>query len=526
MPKYVIPIPRVFETVTRPLIKKLTEEVCVQFNIPPSCEFVFYGRASGIPINNSTVDTGNSSLRLDTEHRISVEYEEEVMNPFEVTVLRRNERFIFLDTELRTWLKPVKVPMKLTVNFEYIAPDRNSATEWRQQAQLNSYRMANQFNFDADFHYYIPNGVAMQLVRIHTLREASQVPLNESLGEWFSRCYSDTMTVLSDLSGRRTRHAIATKLVALQALIDMKYDIAPVEKDNPAGTWKTNFSITLYYDRPDDIVMGYPLMIHNQLIPKKYREDNPTSLVDRSEVLGNPNLHQADLAMFESRNRARYLDRFTNGIKLPAFDDWIHTYQLRDHTCVSTLLIALSPTEPHWLFTFTDEFLGDYRFSTRAKNFMQRSGYSMFIPNDSVINISLHCWDDLMPGNILTIDRGLRLETTETLDPTKMYHLVVTLLTDLSKLSDKGWEDLENEPGFLEDIVDSLYPDKDNQPEFPKNDPDYDPDDPDKNVPPFDPNRPDDGNDKDTGLKDSILDTVDPVRGLVNAYSIVTKRKG
>lgn len=459
MPKYVIPIPRVFETVTRPLIKKVTEEVCVQFNIPKKTEFVFYGQAAGIPIRNSTIDSErDNGLRLNTEGRITVQYEEEVTNPFEVTVLRPNQRFIFLDESLHIWLKPVFVPMKMTLNFEYIAKDKNSAQQWRQQAQMNSYRMASQFNIDADFHYNIPNPVAMQLVRLYALREHSQEPLNESLAKWFRRCYSPNMTVLSDVAGKRTAHAIAVKLLGVHVVVDMQHDIAPVEKDNDAGNWKTSFSVTLWYDRPDDIVMVYPLMVHNQLIPKKYREDNPVSLHDRSYFDGNRSLHLSDLQAFETRRNTRHIDRFTSGIKLPRFDDWIHTHQLRYHACMNTILIGLMPDDPRWVFTFDDAMLGDYAFKDVAIPYMKTSGQSMVIPYDSVFHISVHEWSDVLHGDTLIVDKDLKLSSTKDLDYKKMYHVVMTLLCDLSHLSDKGWDDLLEHPEFWDEYVDAVYP--------------------------------------------------------------------
>lgn len=459
MPKYVLPIPRVFESVTRPLIKKATEEVCTQFNIPPECKIVFYGRAEGIPINNSTPDSRDNPLRLDTEHRINVEYEEEVVNPFEVTVLKPNQRLIFLDESLHVWMKPVFVGMKLTLNFEYIAPDKNSAAEWKQQAELNSYRMANQFNFDADFYYYIPEPASMQLTRLHTLRERSQVPLNESLSEWFKRCYSPNVTVLADSNGKRTRQAIAVKLLGLHAVSNMQHDIAPIEKDNPAGNWKSTFSITMWYDRPDDVVIVYPLMVHNQLIPKKYREDNPTSLVDRSNFEGNRSLHLSDLHAFETRRNTRLLERFISALKLPHFDDWIHTHQLAHHACMNTLLIGLMPTDPRWIFTFDNKYLGDYGLKDSAIKYMKTCKGNMLRPYDSLFHISLHSWSSLIDHQYLTIDEELKMSSVVDLDYKNMYHVVFTLLCDLTYLSDIGWEDLEKNPDFFEDYVDAVYPD-------------------------------------------------------------------
>lgn len=452
MPKYVLPIPRVFETVTRPLIKKLTEEVCTQFNIPPKTEFVFYGRAEGIAVRNSTLGDRDNGLRLNTETRLHVTYEEEAVNPLEVTVFKTNQRFVFVDPSLHVWIKPVLVSTKLTVNFEYIAKDKNSASEWRQQAQLNSYRMVNQFNFDADFHYYIPNPVSLQLTRIHALREKSVVPLNESLGQWFNRCYVKNVRVLTDVAGKRATQAIAVKLVGLQALIDMKYDIAPIERDNPAGNWRTSFSVSLYYDRPDDVVFFYPLMIHNQLIPKKYREDNPVSLYQRTGFTGNASQQIKDLSNFEMRNNQFGIDRFNSGIKLPRFDDWMHTHQLKHHTCVSTLLIALMPDDARWLFTFDNEYLGDYGLHPKMEKYLKTCGKSLLIPYDSLFYLSLHSWDDLVDNKLLTIDENLKLSSTVDLDYKNMYHVVMTMLTDLTKLSDKGKEDLEKNPDIKEEV--------------------------------------------------------------------------
>lgn len=461
MPRYILEVPQVHQAITRPLVKHISDVVLENFGFrEDTFQLVFNGMNEAILNNNSAISDKDNPIRLNADQRIEINFDEQVANPLEVALLRQEQIPVFSDRDLHIWLKPVYVSCELTINFKLICKDQTTATMWKRRAELQSYRDMSQFITDVDYHYSIPLGFVKQLWMIHTLRERSEVPLNETLGQWFRRCFAKRMTIISDQAGNNIAVAIAEKQSRVQGWYTFGQEVTKVERSGDAGAWEAEFSVTLFYDRADGVVMDYPLVIHNQLIPKEYRDDTPIGHTwgdwDTSRTVS-----QHDIGMFERTGQEFWLYAKASGIRIPKFDDWIHDVMLPHHANITRILTCVDSNDKQFIIDFDDATMGDYEINAQAIAYMKDCKSYLLSPYDSIFNTSLHEFDNKISYKYLSVDENLMMRSNFDLNMKMMYHVVVDLLLDLSLLSDIGKEILSRHPEVIKDWLATVHPGKD-----------------------------------------------------------------
>lgn len=514
VPRYVLEVPMVHDTVTRPIVRQITEAVLENFGlVDENMEFVFNGMNDVISNNNSSINKNKNHIRLESDSRVEIDFEEELVNPLEVAIMRPEQRFVLLDKQLRVWMKPVYVATEMSLTFKIITKDRTTASMWKRRAEMQSIRAMHQFLLNLEYHYGIPDGFVKQLWVIYKLREQSEEPLNESFGAYMRRVFIDRMTILTNLASKNQTVVINELQTRVQCWFTFGHDIVPIERSTEAGAWQTSFTVRLHYDRPDAVVMMYPLIIHNQLIPSEFRDDHPVGRGPVDYETGRALSYQ-DFGRFERTGSKTTMSRFAAAISIPHFDDWLPSFQLPFYVTITNILVTIDPEDKTWLFTFDDENLGDYKLSDFTYPYMRDCGDYLITPFDSIFYMSVHEWSSVISNKNLDIGRELKLVAKFDPDYKNMYHVVVGLLTDIRKLSDRGRDILIKHPDLFYEWVEAIYPGSDLG-----------------NIP----TKPDGTIDKDR-LEDVIKDldkgrdpnnpyNKDPHLGLVNGFSIFARKE-
>lgn len=455
MPRYMVETPYVHETVVRPIVRRLAIDVLDNYGLrDEAIQFVFLGQEESLPTTRSTLHNKDEQLRLESDARVEIEYEEEVVNPLGVAKLRQEQRLVFLDDELRVWIKPMYVETELTLSFRIITKDRTTASLWYKRAQRQSMREYHTWLTNLEYHYVIPMGFMKQLNVIHTLRERSGNPKNENFGKWLKRCFVKQMSMLSNQANKQTNAVIAQTQTRVMPWFTHGHDVEKIERANDAGGYQAQFSVKLHFDKPESVIMGHPLIIHNQLIPKEYRDDTPSTPVDyfSSRSLSLEQLgHFEDATQYDSTGARA-------GIPIPFFDDWFPRLHLPRHVNTTRILVTLLENEPNWYFTFDEDSLGEYAIKPSTLAYLKDCQQMLLKPYDSLFNISLHEWYSIVDYKRLDIDENLKFTSKFDGDLTKMYHVVVNMLIDLAYLSEKGRKVLFRHGQVLKDWAQEVWP--------------------------------------------------------------------
>lgn len=458
-------VPSVHEAITRPLVKKITDVVLDNFGFRhDNTQFVFNGLGDTLVMNNSTIHDGDvRNNRMQSDQRIEVEFDEEIQNPTNIAIMRQEHVPVFKDRELNIWLRPVYVQSKLSLDFKLICRDQTTATMWKRRAELQSYRQMHTFFFDVDYHYQVPLGFLKQLWVIYTLMERGVLPPEVPFGRWLQERFTKRMSTVSNQSGKNTRVVIAEKQARIQGLFDFQFDVAKISKEHDSGVWGTQFSVTVYFDRVDGMVMDYPLVVHNQLIPKEYREDiRQNSVYPYAEgkyVMGR-SVSLSDAKRFEGDNiAAKKPETLTYGVPIPWFDDWLPTEIAPHHVNISRILLQVDMQDRYHVITFDEQTLDEYSIRTIVLEYLKRCGSHALKVYDCIFNITLQEWWSVISDKEININETLMVTTKFELNPTKMYHLNIDLLDDLSYLSPLGRKLLSGFPELIKDWITLFKPD-------------------------------------------------------------------
>lgn len=460
MPKYMIEVPDVHHAVTRPIIRQVADVVIRNFSLEQDVkQIVINGLNDVIPTNNSTLNSGNNPIRVDSDSRLEIEFEEEVVNPVSIAILRDEHMPILDDKDLHVFIKPVYAETSITLTFKYIAKDQSTATAWQRRAELQAYRAMNKFLTNVDYHYSIPIGIARQLWVIHALRERAPTRLDENFGKWLRRISTKRLTTISNLANGGIMFAVPELQSRVHGWFDFAYQPQKVEKHNDASAWTAGFSLTFHYDRPDALIIQYPLVIHNQLIPAEYRDDQPPEK-DTEHVATNRALSLQALGIFEKKADMHWYNDRTIGVAIPYFDDWLPNHIEAYHTNTTHILMQFDYDDPKFVIDWNDpDTLGDYDMHDPVREYMRDLKNHMFIPYDTLFLVSLQRWNQAPVIRDMQTDETLRVELKYELDTTAMYHLVINTLHDLSKLSAIGREILGRHPWVVENWLKWRYPD-------------------------------------------------------------------
>lgn len=452
MPSYILEIPSVHEAIVRPLMKKLADDVLDNFGFTTDKYwFVYNGLNDVVVNNNSTIhDNQKRDNRLIGDHRIEIEFDEEVMNPTNVAMLRHEQAPIFLDKETRVWLKPIYVQTMMTIDFKLVVRDQTTATLWKRRAEMQAYRMMNAFMTDVDYHYQVPLGFVKQLWVIHTLMMQSDHPTDLPFADWLATHFTKRMTTIHNQAGNDTRLVIAEKQARIQGHFTFEFDVSKVERHNDSGVWSTGFSLEVYFDRPHAIVMEYPLVIHNTLIPPEYRDDDPKRHTYPTNYQLGRSASLYDMRPFEFDEERKVIHSVKGeAVVIPHFDDWLPYHIASHYVNVSRILVQMDIRNPRDVLTLNDDSLEDYSLIPRVYDYLKECGDLVFLPHNCLYRVSLHEWEKLVNLKRLSIDENLTITTDFDLRVRNMYHLVIDVVDDLEYLSPKALDILSRYPDLV-----------------------------------------------------------------------------
>lgn len=432
MPKVCLEVPEMVDNISRPVTMEIIRQVASHVGLPANTPIRYGGGTGTLPLPGSTLDDRGADNRLPGDNNITIEANEEYVeeNALSVGVLRPEHIVVFSDNALNVYLKPVYQRIKTEVNVKYSASDRTSANAWLQTMKR---RMSQEFDevvHRVNYHYPIPLPFIVILCEIHRLRELT-AGYEEELGQWLRNCFSPKFTTITDQAGNNPLMVIRETQVAIQGWYDFNANPPKPEKDNESGPWSVSFTYTFHYDRPESMVMQYPLMIHNSVLDSRFRSDVKPAELD--DVLSNPSLSLAALRDYTYEARMARAWMAYPGIPIPYFDDWMPKYETPGTQQLLRIMLQVDPDQPTDILNLG--LLPGYSITPKALPYMRLYPGSLALPYESVFNISLHRKDAFMDCNSVVVTNDLDVRYSSPLNLREPYHLVVSLLYDINQLS-------------------------------------------------------------------------------------------
>ena len=211
------------------------------------------------------------------------------------------------------------------------------------------------------------------------------------------------------------------------------------------------FSYTIRIDKPTDILLIYPISVHNQILDDKYQIlDHPLTFNDRELVY---NQRAGIYKYFEAMN-AQILQSNKREYTIPYFDDFYTIHNIKCLQSIFTCLIQLTQEDKDVLVNLTD--MGDYDIHPVILNFLKKEITWLTRPFESVFNITMYVSNEIMDHRTISIDNELNIYNEIQLDYRKVYHIRFSVVTDLSLLTPEALERLRKDKDVLRLILDLI----------------------------------------------------------------------
>lgn len=438
MPNVYVTFPEISQSVSRPIIFDIISQVEDIVKINKSTKIYFPGdnqrmMQPGSSIEHEPFADPDRDPLFENDNYLFIEVEED----FELESLSATNttgachNAVFVDNYLGVYLAPMYATSAVTVHFKYRTKSKTEAIRWRDDMRMRVSQMRDVNLHDISYHYPLPSVLVKLLVEIHRTRE-NKHGYGETLSEYIKQYSTNRLTLVGDLANKEAKFAISETQARIVGLYTFDGIPEKPEANDDIGTYTVSFDYKFTYERPLGCQAKYPVMVHNQLLPRELIE-----FVNKSYDLENvPKTYSPvlkGLSHFEAEYQLPQRINLHTHISIPEYDDFICSVSYTGTTAFMTVLCELDESDNMSLFNLRE--LGDYAFDENVLAFLADIEHPyLMIPYKSLINICIYDGDNLVHYNKYVVDRDLNVRFLQPMNPRGCYRVRFCLMTDLSSL--------------------------------------------------------------------------------------------
>lgn len=432
MPKIVVEIANIEENVARPAVIGVIRELNSKIGISPDIKIRFIGSGNALAISGSTMDDRGASVRLPGDSFLSINAEEEYDENYamSVAIFQAENASIFTDKKLDIRLTPVYQRVTTNVEVTLALSDKTSADNLISTIKRRFSNRAVENLHTIEYSYPIPVEYMAILLELHRLRELNK-GYGEDIGTWLSNNFTSLNTTITDQAGNHPIVVMKEKQINILGWFDFTDQPPKVSRVNESGNWSVSFNYTFGYDRVESVVMQYPLMVHNQLLDNRFYNDIPVD--DLSQYMQQRSYSMASIHSETFQQKGLHLLEVNPGISIPTFDDWTPSIVPSHYTVLMRIMLQVDPNSPNALLSLP--VLGDWALFPEAIVYLKANPLALLRPNTSVFNIQLYKGKSLINYEEIIVSPDLDLHTVSPMDERYQYHLSLSLLTNVLRLT-------------------------------------------------------------------------------------------
>lgn len=454
MPIVTLPVPDSYESSTRPIAVQIAKNLLKSHAAPKGARIVFPGDTGKIAQPKSTISDKradeNNFLNTDSTVTITVTEEplEDRILSTAVTKPKEENKFIFFDKELGINMRPVLTPTELTISFRLRFRDKNIAQQHYNNVKTRaSLGRAEQLHM-LTYHYGVPYQYVYMLTEMWRIRERVD-PLNEDMKGWFDRCFSERLTVITNQAGHLDTGVmvIPENQVGVLGWFDFSYQPTKEEREHEGGTYLTGFDYKIQFDKITDMILEYPVMIHNQILPKTIRDDETEETPD---TLLQTMQFSKSLFEFMISQQPKYLSGI-EGWAYPFFDDWIVSRTPRGVNTLLTVLVEVDPDDKRDLFNIED--IDDFDYDQDVMDFLKTEHEHIARIGKSVFYINMYEGDTSTGFDKVVMDNQLNLRTVDEMSLRINNRVHIGIISDWTMLDQQAVLRLRAVPDVVEILL-------------------------------------------------------------------------
>lgn len=447
MPITILPIEEIDEAIIRPVIVGVTRDILEKMALPKDIPVMFKGNANQFIYQDTEFDSrkqmsSNDRFATDTLLYLETTIEDNENQLLSTPVIRPEERSVFIDKDCRVYMTPAIVNKKVDIQFKMTGTEKE-VERWRATLRRKTSQGVIDLVHKVDFHYPIPAFFMYVLVEIYNKRNQIAA-VGDTLEDYLANHFVQPYRVIANQLGEGTLFTIPQAQIPLYGFFDFGTNPPKPEKDSDVGLFSLDFTYSFYFDCPENVSLAYPIQVHNQLLAFEFlkTKEIPT-LVDDFLKHGSISNETFKSFMGGGLPHNEYRLAYHPGLSTPWFDDWLDdSWNPNGYITLTRSLIKVNPTDRHEI-TNLGSYNNSWHFNRVVLSYLKQTRASLGTVHDSLFLVSIYRWGNLLDLTKIEVDENLNARYMgEELSLTTNYHMVVSFLYDITKLSWKGWLEL------------------------------------------------------------------------------------
>lgn len=359
--------------------------------------------------------------------------------------------------------KPLFLNNHISISTEFINYEMNISITYQTRSKVNAEELVNYLKDHAitrgggyihsvDYYYIFPNALLGLLEDIFV---TGKINLNDDktfIDFIKSGNIMNAIVLTSDINGYQGTDiglaAVATNQIHGLFEVDIKDTVK--EFDTGTNTWSVPVTYKLNYMSPESLIVDYALLVNNSMLPNKYYIEKADHATDPIRVVNN--LHPEGFTISEYKQ---------DYVSIPPFDNHkVNVQSNRIFKPILSVLVSITNDDLKTLFNLSDLYY--YTIKEEYLEYMRLNYLSIVKPMrigfDGIFTLDIYDGNRLLPKNTVTIDNLLNISSIEDLDITRVYRVVLSVVTDFTMLTPRGLNSIKplNIDKQLESIITSL----------------------------------------------------------------------
>ncbi len=449
MPSLSLTLPDIKQSVTRPVIYKVLEQLFEITRLSKDTRIYYAGETNVIQTPGTSIDEeGDRDARFGTGRYTFVNVTEQYQTPAmqEIQSHAFDNVPVFEDRDIKLSLRPIYLPADVTVEVTYRSNSETEVQRWMAEMLTRASRGRDLNLHRVAYHYPIPFDFVELIEDAWTLKE-KQGGAGVGFQDYFRGHSTDRLTVLTARDGAKGILAVQETQAQIIGLFDFVGVPEKPQRDSETGTWEISFAYKFTYQRPDAIYVHYPVAVHNQLMPRRWlqdirHEEDPQA---QAHYYSKSYAALAKFAADVSTNLPR--QPFTY-LRLPLFDDFKPEGIIPGTSTIFSALTFITPTDSQTLMNVKE--LGDYQIDGDILDFVLKSeAHYVNKLYQSFFQLTLY-----RDGTATAMEKAELLEdgtirSTVPLDLRRTYHVRLALVTEVELLTQAAIDRLRHYPKAL-----------------------------------------------------------------------------
>lgn len=431
MPSVTIELPDIEQTVVRPTVYQVVNQVIDILDITGNPEILYAGKRGVIQTPGSAIEeTGKvNEAKFSSDNLFFIEviekYDEEAVQ--EIQSHSFDNIPIFVDRQLDLSLRPIYTPSKMEITIRFRHTSETDVRRWLSKMIIKTSRGRDINLHHIAYKYPLPFEFLFLLMEIYNKRESVE-GYGDSFRDYFNKHRAGRFTYLTDQAGENEHLAIIEKQGQIVGQFDFTVVSEKPEFIKDKGVWEGQFVYNYTYWRPDAMYVNYPLSVHNQFLSEEFWKH--VEQVEDYQTHRHAYSHSYNaLQIFSLDEAAKHVRKPERTIRIPAIDDF--DPEVKKHTATIFTALCFLDEGKRDLLSLAD--LGDYVIDEDILEFLKEEHSYLTRMFYSIFHVEHYVNGKLQLQDTLEVTPDLMIRSKQSLSMRDRHHVRLCALPEINQ---------------------------------------------------------------------------------------------